>query len=327
MPTKGPDRTGDLSAILERFWYYSVELTPGVFVPTVRANNYASPRHALSHVDVHGLRCLDIGTMEGLIPALWARNGARQVVALDSVAYCINNVDVLKKFHDVSFDYLLMPSKANVFDFLNDVQWIGNTPDDPNVAGYREFDVVNLSGVLYHVWSPLHWLASCRPLVREGGLLFVSTHLLRTDYGEMRFNTRGRYDLEADTFWHISPSLFEYVLGLLALKPIYIVGGLCNNSLNKDDPSVYVTVVCRALDKPIIPTGDAWMELFLRDSLEYKMYHRTKTYVNPGFVKYKNVNREAEAAVSITDFVQNAKIEIRREFMKFNYTLGLADRE
>ncbi|MDD5585615.1 MAG: methyltransferase domain-containing protein [Alphaproteobacteria bacterium] len=315
-----------IPGILNRFWYYSMEIAPGIITPGgTFILNYATPRQVLSKIDVQGLRCLDIGTMEGLVPILWAKRGASQVVAVDARAGCIEKIDLLKKIYDVSFDYLLLPSSANAYDYLRQVEFASEFYKSPFIEGYKEFDLVNLSGVLYHVWSPLHWIASCRPLVREGGLMVLSTHLLDTDEPVMEFNTKGKLQMQADTFWFISPSVFQYMLNFFGLKPIGSVG-IRVTSAKK--PSVYMSVVCRAVDAPIMQTDDEWAKFFIKNSMERENYYREKSYRKPGFVKYngKEID-QTEPEISLLDVVKNAPDQVAPEFRKFNYTLRLNDME
>ncbi|MDD5585790.1 MAG: methyltransferase domain-containing protein [Alphaproteobacteria bacterium] len=320
--TLDPD---SIPEILNRFWYYSMEIAPGVITPGRFSNNYASPRHALSKIDVQGLRCLDIGAMEGLVPILWAKRGARQVVAVNPGAGCIEKVDILKKIHDVSFDYLLLPSGTNAYDYLRQVEFASEFYKSPFIEGYKEFDLVNLSGVLYHVWSPLHWIASCRPLVREGGLMVISTHLLDTEEPIMEFNVKGRMKMEADTYWYISYPVFQYMLNLFSLKPIGAVAGKINRAAGS---SVYTSVICRAVEKPDAGADDEWMKFYIENSIERRMYYREKSYNKPGFVKYGQAdNSQTEPEICLADVVKSALPTVSAEQQKYNYTLKLDDRE
>src|SRR5207237_67553 len=82
------------------------------------------------------------------------------------------------------------------------------------------FDLINLSGVLYHVFSPLHVLAGLRPALKKGGLMIVSTNVINRDDYSMEFNNSGKLQKEANTFWYLSIRMFDYMLRYFQLVPI-----------------------------------------------------------------------------------------------------------
>ena len=72
------------SAFANRWWYYSVELANG----TITHGQYESDlpflrRMMLRRCDLGGAACLDLGTMEAMIPVLLCRSGASRVLAVD----------------------------------------------------------------------------------------------------------------------------------------------------------------------------------------------------------------------------------------------------
>lgn len=316
-----------ITAILRKWWYYSIELSPGIFTPGAHGGNYSSPRHALAKIDVAGLRCLDVGTMEGLVPTLWVKQGARQVVALDGMAHCMEKIDIVKKYHDVTYDYLLLPPAANAYDYLESIEFAIPQYNPPIAEGYREFDVVNLSGVLYHVWSPLHWLAAFRPLVKEGGLMVVSTHLLDTEQPVMEMNIKGRFQNEPDTFWYISPAVLHYMLNMLGLKPIDCIGGRSAPDSNRKTDFIYASVVCRAVDGVVAHPDDNWIAAFFDRSLELKSHARRKTFLKPGHVPYNGVIAADEREIDLTEAIHKIPADISEKSKKYNYILKLTDRE
>ena len=64
------------------FWYYSVERLPDIITKGIYPEKLPHlPRMLLRNCDLNGADCLDIGSMEGLVPALMCRQGARRVLA------------------------------------------------------------------------------------------------------------------------------------------------------------------------------------------------------------------------------------------------------
>ena len=81
-PSTSGDRR-DLAAAVERHrWYHTLELAPGVV--TEGMFDHASVAHRyLMPDDLTGMRCLDVGTMDGYWAFEMERRGAAEVVALD----------------------------------------------------------------------------------------------------------------------------------------------------------------------------------------------------------------------------------------------------
>ena len=156
--------------------------------------------------------------------------------------------------------------------------------------------------------------------------MVVSTHLIDTDQPVMEFNVGGSLQMEADTFWYISGSAFQYMLNLFGLKPIGIVGSRGNA---KGRESMYASVVCRAIsdDLPIAKPDDKWMGLFFGNSLELRTHYRRKVFRKPGFVKFGASGSEKEEEISIADWVRNSILPSQAERQKFTYMLKLNDKE
>jgi SAM-dependent methyltransferase len=268
LPSALPDAAPlNLNELSERWWYYSVELEPGrvaagVYPPDVPM----LPRVMLRRCEAAGLDCLDIGCMEGLIATLLARRQARRVVATDASDHCWEKLAAVRRQYAVNFDFR---QQHTVYDL--DRQF----PDDG-------FDLINLSGLLYHVFSPLNVLCGVRPLLKRNGLLLVSTNvLLEPGYG-MEFNAFGRMQIEANTFVYPTVPLLDYWLRYLRLAPLDVLHlphtaisrpvqlGTLSVQYAFDRPSAYLAVVCRAVDEALPTRDDPWMGESARLSWEYR---------------------------------------------------------
>ena len=245
------------SDVYKRWWYYSVELLPGVVTNGQYEDTFPMlPRLLLRQCGVEGADCLDMGTMEGLIPALMARRGARSVLAVDAVPHCVEKLAAVRHYHRVRFDY----------------QNVGLMYElDKKLPG-RSFDLINCSGLLYHVMSPFMVLAGVRPLLRKNGLIVVSTNVVDTDEHMMEFNAAGRLQRELNTFWYVSIPLLDYVLRYLALAPLDVVYVSLGPSerLRTGSNAGFLSVVCRAVDAPLSSADDTWMSPSVRESWESK---------------------------------------------------------
>jgi SAM-dependent methyltransferase len=234
-------------------WYYSMELLPGVVMPGRYPDVPLLPRMLLRRCRVEGASCLDLGTMEGLIPTLLAKRGAREVLAVDHSNHAVGQIDAVKHYHGVDFDYRSVGLMYRLHEQL----------------APRGFDVVNCSGLLYHVFSPLSVLASVRPLVKRGGIMIVSTNVTLEREPVMRFNVAGHMQREANTYWYPTARLFDYLLRYFRLEPIdclFAPHSRLDQDYAFETPSGYLSVACRAVDSV---DGDAWMLESAGKSWEY----------------------------------------------------------
>jgi SAM-dependent methyltransferase len=247
------------SQIYTQWWYYSIELLPGVITHGQYEDTFPLlPRTVLRNCQVDDMECLDLGSMEGLIPILMARNGARRVLATDAVDHCRDKIAAVQHYQGLSFEY---QNVGLMYDLSKKVN--------------RSFDLINCSGLLYHVLSPLMVLAGLRPLVKRNGLIIVSTNVVHSADYLMEFNNGGRWQDEANTFWYMSVPLLDYALRYLRLAPldcIYLPHASIQSQTRyvSDKPSGYISVACRAVDQPLLTSADNWMNRSARESWEYQ---------------------------------------------------------
>jgi hypothetical protein len=201
--------------------------------------------------------CLDLGSMEGLIPVLMKRQGARSVLATDFENWQADKINAVRSAYGVDFDF----------------QSVGLMYDLHRKLGGRSFDFINCSGLLYHTWSPLNMLAGVRPLLRRNGLMIVSTIVNLTDDSFAEFNRAGQLNEERNTFWYLSVGMLEYMLRYVRLQPVralcFVHGehwrGPGDSEPNEDRG--YVSVLCRGIDAS---DKDAWMRGSVLGSIEYR---------------------------------------------------------
>lgn len=259
-----PDNAEELekSDLFRRWWYYSVELLPGLITRGQYPDSFPMlPRILLRNCDLRETTCLDLGSMEGLMPVLMCRQGAKAVLATDAIDHCREKMAALRHYYKASFDFQQVGLMYDLGSKLRK-------------SGRDSFDVINLSGLLYHVFSPLTVLAGVRSLLKKNGLLMVSTNVVADDSFTMQLNNAGRLQEEINTFWYLSVGALDYLLRYLKLAPIdclYISHRDIKSSVRyvTNVESGYLSVVCRARDEPI-PTGeDNWMLKSAQQSWEY----------------------------------------------------------
>src|SRR5437868_7551343 len=119
--------------------------------------------------------------MEGRIPVLMQRRGAGSVTAYDRPSALTSRIASVKERFGVDFDFVSGFPLADL----------------PANIGHRTFDVVVMSGVLYHLFSPPAGLAIARGLLRNGGVMIVETATIFADEPAMYWNSAIRFGGES----------------------------------------------------------------------------------------------------------------------------------
>lgn len=251
---------GGPQALANKSWYYSVELADGVVTDgQYHPDLPMVPRQLMRQVDLRGRACLDLGSVEGLMPTLMVRGGAARVLATDFTNFCADKMVAVKKAYDVDFDF-------KAVGLMYDLH--------AKIGG--GFDFINCSGLLYHTWSPLDVLAGVRPLLKRNGIMVVSTNVVIESEWTAEFNTEGRLNKETNTFWYLSVPTLDYLLRYLRLRPIDALlvpeadfRQPLRGQINKR--TGYLGILCRADDTTL--DNEEWMARSAAESWEYR--HRT----------------------------------------------------
>src|SRR6478672_2757905 len=135
------------------------------------------------------------------------RQGAKTVLATDAIDHCREKMAALRLYYGVEFEFHQV---GLMYDLTSKLR----------KSRRASFDVINLSGLLYHVFSPLMVLAGVRPLLKKNGLMIVSTNVVVDDSFTMHFNKAGRLQDEMNTFWYMSVPTLDYLLRYLKLAAI-----------------------------------------------------------------------------------------------------------
>ena len=206
-------------------WYYSVEISPGVYTKGLGFNNIAVTRKMLANINLEGKTVLDIGAMEGAMSTLIAKRGAN-VLAVDGVDLS-DRVTLVKRAHGVQFSYCpdiplhryaervfeIQASKSNwPYPFLE----IG--PSEKTNYG---FDVVLSSGVMYHVLNPFDHLMTYRKLCKLGGLVVIEAAVAISDEVAFFHGMRPEGMLYTGfSTWFVSTSAMDVFLRACFLEPL-----------------------------------------------------------------------------------------------------------
>jgi SAM-dependent methyltransferase len=112
------------------------------------------------------------------------------------------------------------------------------------------FDVVVCSGVLYHVYSPIHLLGHLRSALRPGGLLVLETAAIPLENAYiLQYNYAGSgYALGPTDTWLPSVPLLDHLLRFFKFLPL----DACWTTIN--DGMIRFACVARAVDhRPTLP--------------------------------------------------------------------------
>ncbi len=228
--------------VLERLWYYKMELEPGLWTRGRMFENVHLTREALRRIDVEGLDCLDIGAMEGLVSVLLHRRGAASVVAYDRLDFS-ERVALVNDKLGAGIDYL--------YGFpLTDL--------GERLEGRSLYDLVVFSGVLYHMFDVLGGLLRARRHLRDGGIMLVETAAVLAPEPVLHFNAKGRF-MSGDNFWFPTFGLLDYLLRFCRLQALDVL----HFDLPPIDPAAgalaRVCVPCVAVSGPIAEPDDVWI--------------------------------------------------------------------
>src|SRR5436190_14136247 len=87
------------SDLFTGWWYYSVELMPGLVTKGQYPDNFPMlPRILLRNCDLRVTTCLDLGLMEGLILVVMCRQGAKTVLATDAIDHCCEKLVAMRYY-------------------------------------------------------------------------------------------------------------------------------------------------------------------------------------------------------------------------------------
>jgi len=182
------------------WWYHQMTLTHGRSTPGRYGDNLIPVARLLRHVALDGMKCLDIGAMDGKMSFLMERLGGT-VLSVDGVGKA--TVPALIGAYGSTVRY----RTGVVLESLPDV-----------LATEGLFDFVLCSGVAYHVYSPFDLFAHVRALLRNGGMAVFETATLPDDANLFMALNRGDHYNEHTTLWIPSTACVRYMLRFLSMR-------------------------------------------------------------------------------------------------------------
>lgn len=119
----------------------------------------------LSHINVDGIRCIDIGSGSGLVALGLKKLGADYVAAADGIHHPA--FDTALEITGLEVDYRLI----GVENVASEVDWQGS------------FDLVVSSGLMYHLINPFQLVHAAKRLLKPHGLFLLQSFCKLNDPG------------------------------------------------------------------------------------------------------------------------------------------------
>ena len=194
--TTQPTKT-QIAEVIEKnkqYWYHSMNLGHDLRTHGEYGVNLVAVAALLKHVDLNGLKCLDVGTMNGKMAFLMEKLGA-DVTAVD-LGVRLEVLDLIELFQ----------SKVKT-RFNTGYQQFPQLREESGL-----FDFILCSGNIYHIYSPIDFIFETRKTVRKNGYVIFETACTKdTDETIMTFN-RGELYADYGTFWVPSIGCLRYLI-------------------------------------------------------------------------------------------------------------------
>ena len=186
-------------------WFHAMNLGPGLVTPG-RFPNDVPPNYTLfpvfeflEGIDVEGFDCLDVGVMDGMVSFILRLRGARVVATELSKRQGFLLARDHLKLNDVAY------LTQSYFDLSLEKRLVDEAL--PN-----RFDLIVLSGVIYHTFDPLVNIMLARRLAKRGGMVIVETAYHPGDEAVLHFNWDAPAPIQSGPTY-----LLPTVTGLLAM--------------------------------------------------------------------------------------------------------------
>jgi len=194
--------------IKSQTWFHAIDFGNGIRTPG-RFDSSTPPNwtlfgvfYLIENLVVKNAKCLDIGTMDGLVAIMLEAAGAAKVVA----------TDILKRS---TFPIVKAMAGSNVS--YHPGLHINNLPGS---AASDRYDLITCAGVLYQLYDPLAGISTCRKMLMPNGLLILETETSPGSDYMLRFSAAYDDYPEPYTYWQPTlPCLLE-MLKFCCFQPL-----------------------------------------------------------------------------------------------------------
>jgi SAM-dependent methyltransferase len=160
-----------LAAAIEAYpWYHTIELAPGLVT-----QGFHDDRSIVDRIpwpgSLEGLRCLEVGPMDGFWSFEMERRGAAEVTAVDLVDVSKQDWPFDLRAEELRPDYDQGARRGEGFALASKVlgskvQYVDSSIYDLSPAKLGEFDLVFLGRIVEHLRSPMEALEAIRSVCR-----------------------------------------------------------------------------------------------------------------------------------------------------------------
>ena len=268
-----------LAEIGKRSWYHKISLRPGISTPglAILEPLWESTRRSRQHLNYAGKRVLDIASFDGMWAFEAEKLGASLVVATDCMQPLYSNFELCKDILGSKVLPLYNISPYTLWEGLKVLLM-----DDfsaplpfPQQIRHNLFDIVQHTGLLYHVRDPLWTISQARSVVKTGGHLLLETACILDDKeSRMIFNgppgSMNRIYHDITTYWVPSIKCLKEMLASTLFEPLPHTIQTISSGTKNNYPIGRVTMVARAISGQET-AADSYAELL-------------RIYRNPGLV-------------------------------------------
>jgi len=213
-------------------WFHGIDLGDGVVTPGFKDNNLLKAEaDVVFSYPVAGKTVLDIGAWDGFFSFEAEKRGASRVLATDW--YCWGGPGWGTQ---AGFNYARHVLNSRVEDQEVDV------PDiSPEKVGV--FDVVIMSGVIYHVTDPLMILKKAAEVTRECLIIETAVALVDVKDPAMQFLNAMPHNGDPTNFWSPNPPAVVAMLKWCGFKNVMVSEHPHNKLSDPNNPRCYFHAV------------------------------------------------------------------------------------
>ncbi len=251
---------------MEDQWYYRIELRKNEYTNGRRIGTFSLLKEIFERVDFVGKRVLDIGSQDFAAPILMQYHGASEIHAYDRLDLS-HRMEQLKECYDLS--RVLYLRGLPLLELKKKIESRGQSP---------AYDIVNFTGVLYHMIDPLAGLAIARSFLRQNGLMIMETST-STDPGYVaQCNHHGSL-YPGSNYFQVSVPTLDYWCRALHMEVVDAYWKGCKKGIKR------TFLILRAIDH-VLADDDEWIRKgyweadFMAYGLDYKALASSATPVD-----------------------------------------------
>ncbi len=212
------------------WWYHTMELGHGVRTPGHYGENLLPVARLMRAIEFDGLKCLDLGTMDGKMSFLLekfsrAREGNGSVLAVDLLRR-----DTIAELIEAFSSTVVYKPNVHERDL------------DSLIRTEGHFDFCLFAGLLHHVYSPFDTILGVRRAVKNGGLVVFESACLSSESSPILRLNQGDLYPDHTTIWLPSATALHRMMNFACFDIL----GECSLG-NSGEDIIRHALLCRAV--------------------------------------------------------------------------------